>query len=94
METDFADFILQCFGGFRLEVGGEEITNFGTNKARALFVYLAIEAPRSFRRSHLAGLFWSEHTETQALHNLRQTLFWLRKSIPHNAKRPQLLITV
>lgn len=94
METGFADLILRCFGGFRLEVEGEEITNFGTNKARALLVYLAIEAPRSFRRSHLAGLFWSEYTETQALHNLRQTVFWLRKSIPHKAKQPPLLITV
>ncbi|HEY9121798.1 MAG TPA: tetratricopeptide repeat protein [Brevefilum sp.] len=93
METGFAEIVMQCFGGFRLDVDGKEIHNFSTDKTRALLIYLVIESPRSFRRSHLAGLFWSDFSEEQALHSLRQTLVWLKKAIPRKADQPPLWIT-
>lgn len=68
-----------CFGGFRIELEGGKTIQFSTDKSRALLVYLAVESDRAFRRSHLAGLLWSETGEEQGLHNLRQTLSLLRK---------------
>lgn len=82
-----------CLGGFRCESVDAVSFNFGTNKARALLVYLAVEAPRSFRRSHLAGLLWGEYSEENALHNLRQTMVRLRKGWRQAAEPVPLLIT-
>jgi predicted ATPase/DNA-binding SARP family transcriptional activator len=84
---------MYCLGGFHFETEGRLKVNFGTQKARALLVYLAVEAPRSFRRSHLAGLLWSEYSEDKALHNLRQTLVRLRKGWPGDAACFPLLVT-
>jgi len=60
MEPEVVEYKLSCLGGFNFEVNDVAVQNFGSDKARALLVYLAIEAPRSFRRSHLAGLLWTE----------------------------------
>jgi predicted ATPase/DNA-binding SARP family transcriptional activator/Flp pilus assembly protein TadD len=84
---------MYCLGGFRFEAEGTPSFHFGTKKARALLVYLAVEAPRSFLRSHLAGLLWSEYSEENALHNLRQTLVHLRKGWPQGAEPIPLLMT-
>lgn len=84
---------MYCLGGFRFEAVGTPSFHFGTKKARALLVYLAVEAPRSFLRSHLAGLLWSEYSEKKALHNLRQTLVHLRKGWPQGAEPITLLLT-
>jgi predicted ATPase/DNA-binding SARP family transcriptional activator len=81
-----------CLGEFRCETGKAEPFDFGTQKARALLVYLAVETPRSFRRSHLAGLLWSEYSEKNARHNLRQTLLRVSKGWPKNAHQPPLLL--
>lgn len=93
MESEVVEYKLSCLGGFYFEVNNVIIHNFGSDKARALLVYLAIEAPRSFRRSHLAGLLWTEFSEEQALHSLRQTLFNLRKAIPQPENHLPFLIT-
>lgn len=93
MVKSIADFNLKCFGGFHLEVNGNPIHNFRSGKARALLVYLAVESPRRFRRSHLAGILWSEFREDQALHSLRQTLVWLKKAMPDFNNQTPLLIT-
>jgi predicted ATPase/DNA-binding SARP family transcriptional activator len=84
---------MYCLGGFRFEAEGTPSFHFGTKKARALLVYLAVEAPRSFLRSHLAGLLWSDYSEERALHNLRQTLVHLRKGWPQGAEPIPLLMT-
>lgn len=93
MEPEVVEYKLSCLGGFNFEVNDVAVQNFGSDKARALLVYLAIEAPRSFRRSHLAGLLWTEFSEDQALHSLRQALFNLRKAIPQAGKYLPFLIT-
>jgi DNA-binding SARP family transcriptional activator len=48
-------------------------------KKRALLVYLAVENEHPQQRSHLAGLLWSDLSEEQAMHSLRQSLSSLRK---------------
>ncbi len=70
-----------CFGGFHVRKGEEPITAFNTDKVRALFIYLVAEYGKKFKRSHLAGLLWSDIPEEQALHNLRQAITLLRKAI-------------
>ena len=64
---------IHCFGYLKIEKDGEVITQFDTDKARALLVYLAVECQRPVPRSHLAGLLWSDLSEKQALQSLRQT---------------------
>lgn len=81
------------FWRFSIEIEGGKPLGFSTNKSRALLVYLAVEAGRAFRRSHLAGLLWSDVGEEQALHNLRQTLSLLRKGWEELQSDDPLLLT-
>ncbi len=62
-----------------MQLDGQPVTRFGTDKTRALLAYLAVEAGREHRRAMLAGLLWPEVSETAAHHNLSQALFVLRK---------------
>jgi DNA-binding SARP family transcriptional activator len=65
-----------------------------SDKARALLVYLAVEADRPHRRESLVGLLWPDCPEQVARHNLRQALFNLRQAIgDHAATPPYLLIS-
>ena len=73
------DLRLYCFGGFNLVTNNTAI-NLGSRKANALFIYLAIESPQSFSRSHLAGLLWSDFSEDRARQNLRQTMLRMHKA--------------
>ncbi|MBN2146624.1 MAG: tetratricopeptide repeat protein [Anaerolineales bacterium] len=73
-----------CLGAFQATLDGIPLT-FDTDKTRALLVYLALTAPQAQRRERLAGLFWSEASEERALHNLRQALSTLRKSLQEEA---------
>ncbi|MBN1667185.1 MAG: tetratricopeptide repeat protein [Anaerolineales bacterium] len=69
-----------CFGTFQASLDDIPLTFF-TDKARALLAYLALQSDHPQRRQRLAGLFWSDMPEERALHNLRQTLSLLRKSL-------------
>ncbi len=83
---------ITCFGHLRIETDGQSIDHFETDKARALLVYLAIENEHPQRRSHLAGLLWSDQSEEQALHSLRQTLSSLRKTLgDHSSVHPFII---
>ena len=50
--------VVRLLGGFRVEVDGEAVYGFETDKARALFTYLIVEADRPHRRETLASLLW------------------------------------
>lgn len=76
---------LQLFGVFRLTTAshlapGFEIT-LPTSKAQALVAYLAMPAGRSHGRDKLMRLLWSDRSESQARHSLRQTLFSIRRAL-------------
>jgi predicted ATPase/DNA-binding SARP family transcriptional activator len=71
---------IRCFGSFRIERNGKSLDRFDTDKARALFIYLVVENSRPHRRSHLASLLWSDQSDQQALHSLRQSLVSIRKT--------------
>ena len=49
---------ITLFGPFRAGLDGEAVTAFSSNKVRGLLAYLAVEAPRVFRRDSLAALLW------------------------------------
>lgn len=53
-----------------------------SKKARALLVYLALNAGQVCLRDKLATLLWADKSDTQARHNLRQALATLRKLLP------------
>ena len=84
---------ITCFGTLQVELNGKILTGFETDKTRALLVYLAVKSGRPHRRSQLAGLLWTEETEERALHNLRQTLSFLRKGLGDNLTAPHFILT-
>ena len=79
-----AHLSFSLFGGFTVALDGQLVTAFGTNKARALLAYLAVEAARPHRRASLANMFWPESSQQKATHNLSQTLLRLRCALGEN----------
>src|SRR5262245_16383259 len=71
---------LRCLGTFDVTMDAAVVTAFPTDKLRALFTYLALEA-RPQRREVLAGLLWPEMTDDAALANLRLAVHRLRKTL-------------
>ncbi len=63
---------------FIIELEGEVISKFVSQKAPGLFVYL-VSHPREHQRDILAELFWSDTSSKQALKNLRTVLSNLQK---------------
>ena len=84
---------IYLFGGFRVELNGQPLNCFGTDKNRALLAYLALESGRPHRREALANLLWCEHAEAVARNSLRQALYQLRHILPQSEYQPHLLIT-
>ncbi len=54
---------------------------FATEHSRALLAYLAVEADVVHLRTTLATLLWPEENEANARHNLRQALFFLKRTL-------------
>ncbi|NLS76190.1 MAG: hypothetical protein GXY76_02915 [Chloroflexi bacterium] len=83
---------ISLLGPFRAALGGAPVTEFESDKVRALLAYLAVESGRPHRRQSLAGLLWPEWPEAAARANLRNALAKLRQSIrDHEADPPYLL---
>ncbi len=82
---------IYCYGYLNIEKDAEVITQFDTDKARALLVYLAVECHKTVTRSYLAGLLWSDLAEKQALQSLRQTLTILRKVLGDNVSENPII---
>ena len=81
-------------GSFHITLDSEPLTNFESDKARALLAYLAVEADRPHRREALAGLLWPDTPEQTARTNLRSALANLRQVLlDHQARPPYLLVT-
>jgi predicted ATPase/DNA-binding SARP family transcriptional activator/Tfp pilus assembly protein PilF len=85
---------LSLLGPFQVTLDGKPITDFTTDKARALLAYLTVEADRPHRREVLAGLLWPDESERKARQNLRQALSHLRQAISdEDEATPFLLIS-
>jgi predicted ATPase len=72
---------ISLLGSLQVKLDGKPITDFATDKTRALLAYLAVEARRPHRRDALAELLWSDQSQRKARQNLRKTLSYLRDAI-------------
>lgn len=72
---------LSVLGSFSVTLAGQPLDDISTDKARAIFAYLALEPARSHPRRQLAGLFWPDVSEKQARQSLRAALYRLRQSL-------------
>lgn len=72
---------MRVLGNLQITLDGTPLTRFESDKARALLLYLAIEAHRSHRRERLIDLLWPDHPEQHARKNLSQTLYRLRQTL-------------
>ena len=89
-----AHLSLSCLGPFHVMLDGQPVTGFKSNKVRGLLAYLAVESERPHHREVLAGLFWPDWPDSEALSNLRYALSNLRRVIgDRTAEPPYLLIT-
>lgn len=75
---------LSLLGQVQFTLDGRPLTAFESDKARALLIYLALDAGRPHRRAHLSALFWAEQDEKSAQQNLRKTLSRLRRTLQDN----------
>ncbi|MCP4540940.1 MAG: tetratricopeptide repeat protein [Chloroflexi bacterium] len=96
-----AQLSLSLLGPFQVLLDNEPVTDFSTDKVRALLVYLAVESDRPHRRDTLAGLLWPDQPQHKARQNLRQALSYLRRTLGErsdvenkkNVTNPFLLVT-
>jgi DNA-binding SARP family transcriptional activator/predicted ATPase/Tfp pilus assembly protein PilF len=72
---------ISLLGSFQVTLDGRPVTDLGTEKARALLAYLAVESDRPHRRDALAGLLWAESPQSKARQSLRQALSDLRRAL-------------
>lgn len=70
---------LSFFGAFEAMLGDKLLVNFRSAKAQGLLIYLALMPQQALDRDVLAALFWPDEPEKTAKHNLRQTLYRLRR---------------
>lgn len=82
---------LAFLGPFAVYQNRKAITNFESNKVRALLCYLAVERGHHARAS-LATLLWPDHQEANARMNLRQVLYQLRRVLGDEGADPPLLL--
>jgi predicted ATPase len=84
---------MALLGPAQVTLDGQPVA-FAYSKARALLLYLAVEADRPHQRETLVTLLWPELPETAARTNLRQALANLREALGDaSAAVPFLLIT-
>jgi predicted ATPase/DNA-binding SARP family transcriptional activator/Tfp pilus assembly protein PilF len=84
---------ISLLGTLQVTRDGKPITDFATDKARALLVYLDVESDRPHRRDALAGLLWPDQPQAKARQSLRQALSDLRKTIRDRDEAPFLLVS-
>ncbi len=90
-----AHLSVRLLGTLQVTLDGSPVTDFKSDKGRALLAFLAEESQQPHRREKLAGLLWPELTESAARNNLRRVLSNLRQTIGDREPRgtPLLLVT-
>ncbi len=77
----------ELLGGLTIRSDQGRLVTLRAKKAKALLAFLAMHPNRAQPREKLAGLLWGDNEESQARHNLRQTLLALRKALPRETDR-------
>jgi DNA-binding SARP family transcriptional activator len=73
---------VRLLGDFRLDYGDEPVTSVNTPRLQSLLAYLVLHLDAPQPRYHLAFILWPDSTEAQALTNLRNLLYHLRRALP------------
>ena len=84
---------LSFLGIFEATLDDQPLIYFRSSKVQGLLVYLALMSDQAHSRDALATLLWPDESETTAKHNLRQSLFRLRKVLDEvNSQTPPFLL--
>ena len=83
---------ISLLGTFQVSLGSACISDFESNKVRALLAYLAVESDRPHTRDALAALLWPESAQDAALSSLRNALATLRRAIGDREASPSFLL--
>jgi predicted ATPase/DNA-binding SARP family transcriptional activator len=86
------ELYFSLLGPPRIVLNGKPLPPGLSAKARALLIYLSMEADSPHQRDFLAGFLWPDHPEGAARNNLRQALHQLRAALGE-ADPPFLSIT-
>ncbi|MFO1349165.1 MAG: BTAD domain-containing putative transcriptional regulator [Gammaproteobacteria bacterium] len=84
---------IALLGRFSVTLDGHPVTDFESDRVRALLAYLAVEADRPHTREALAALLWPEQDAEAARANLRHILLKLRRAIGDERASPPHLLT-
>lgn len=80
-------FEARLLGPFQLKICGKDAPPLRARTAQAVLVSLILAGGREHDREHLAFQLWPDSYPEQALGNLRQNIFSLRKSLGQEAWR-------
>jgi DNA-binding SARP family transcriptional activator/predicted ATPase len=90
----FMHLALSLLGNFHIILDGTAVSQFRSDKERALLALLVLDRERPYRRETLAGLFWGDQPQKLAFNNLRKTIHRLRQTLQDDvAAEPCLLVT-
>jgi DNA-binding SARP family transcriptional activator len=73
---------LRLFGDFFVAYGGKPVSSMSTSRLQSLLAYLLLHRDAPQARHHLAFVLWPDSTDKQALTNLRNLLYRLRRALP------------
>jgi DNA-binding SARP family transcriptional activator/tetratricopeptide (TPR) repeat protein len=73
---------VRLLGGVELRLGTERLAPLESARAESLLAYLLLHRDAPQTRQRLAFRMWPDSSESQALTNLRQVLFNLRRALP------------
>ena len=91
-----SEISISLFGRISVQLDGEPVTSFRTQKVQALLALLATDLHVPHRREALMAMLWPGMPEHSARANLRQILFLLRKAIPdplHEGENVRVFLT-
>jgi len=86
-----ARLVISALGNLQVTLDGQPVTEFESNKVRALLAYLVVEADRPHSRDALMALLWPDQPDRVARNNLRHVLPNLRQVISDAAAQPPFL---
>lgn len=73
---------VEAFGGLGIRMGADLLGEGRIQRRQqALLVLLAVSGERGASRDRLLALLWPENTEESARHNLKQSLYLLRRAV-------------
>lgn len=85
---------LSLLGNFHIRWDDTAVTQFRSDKERALLAVLVLDQERPYRRETLASMFWGDQPAKLAFNNLRKTLHRLRQTLQEEKQsEPFLLVT-